>query len=148
MIKSLVNLALRSGIEKIPLLVKPTEEVKVEEKVVVRTDFVAVEEQKEEIEEFELKNFVLEEEFNQDQDFLQAVEKGEASPNPKEEDHILAVGEKSAYPKALSTKQSIEEPSVLLSTSSLSISSVEEEFDLSKSMLEDERNHGDQVADQ
>ncbi|KAH9292447.1 hypothetical protein KI387_042372, partial [Taxus chinensis] len=30
----------------------------------------------------------------------------------------------------------------------LSSSSAEEEFDLSNSMLEDERNHGDQVTDQ
>ncbi|KAH9313176.1 hypothetical protein KI387_028211, partial [Taxus chinensis] len=47
------------------------------------------------IEEFDLENFTLEEEFNQEQDCLQATEEGEAAPNPKEEEHIPAVGEKS-----------------------------------------------------
>lgn len=56
--------------------------------------------------------------------------------------------EKITDPRALSTKQSMGEPLVLFSTSSLPSSSTEEEFDLSKSMLEGERNHGDQVADQ
>ncbi|KAH9327857.1 hypothetical protein KI387_044349, partial [Taxus chinensis] len=100
------------------------------------------------IEEFDLKNFMLEEEFNQEQDCLQTLEEGEATPNPKEEEHILVVEEKSADPRALSTKQATGEPPVLLSTSPLSSSSTEEEFDLSNSMLEGERNHGDQVADQ
>ncbi|KAH9293650.1 hypothetical protein KI387_041142, partial [Taxus chinensis] len=100
------------------------------------------------IEEFDLTNFMLEEEFNQEQDCLQTLEEGEAAPNPKEEEHILVVEEKSADPRALSTKQATGEPSVLLSTSSLSSSSTEEEFDLSNSMLEGERNHGGQVTDQ
>ena len=75
-------------------------------------------------------------------------EEGEAAPNPKEEEHILAVEEKSADPRALSTKQATGEPSVLLSTSPLSSSSAEEEFDLSNSMSKGERNHGGQVTDQ
>ncbi|KAH9323530.1 hypothetical protein KI387_018169, partial [Taxus chinensis] len=99
-------------------------------------------------EEFDLTNFMLEEEFNQEQDCLQTLEKGEAAPNPKEEENNLAVEEKSADPRALSTKQVTEEPSVLLSTSSLSSSSTEKEFDLSNSILESEGNHGGQVADQ
>ncbi|KAH9296845.1 hypothetical protein KI387_028527, partial [Taxus chinensis] len=75
--------------------------------------------------------------------------KEKAAPNPKEEDHIPAVGEKIADPRALSTKQATGEPSVLLSTTSpLSSSSAEEEFDLSNSMLKGERNHGGQVTDQ
>ncbi|KAH9328193.1 hypothetical protein KI387_000301, partial [Taxus chinensis] len=85
---------------------------------------------------------MLEEEFNQEQDCLQTLEEGEAAPNPKEEEHIPAVEEKSADPRALSTKQATGEPSVLISTSPLSSSSTEEEFDLSNSMLEGERNHG------
>ncbi|KAH9291037.1 hypothetical protein KI387_044166 [Taxus chinensis] len=156
MIKSLVSLALKFGIEKIPLLVKPTEEAKVEQ-MVVRTDFVAAEEKdlavptrplEQQIEEFELTNFMLEEEFNQEQDCLQTLEEGEAAPNPKEEEHILVVKEKSTYPRGLGTKQATGEPSILLSTSPLSGSSTEEEFDLSNSMLESEANHDDQVADQ
>ncbi|KAH9307082.1 hypothetical protein KI387_011486, partial [Taxus chinensis] len=70
-----------------------------------------------------------------------SVEEGEATPNPKEEDHIPAVEEKSEDPRALNTKQAIEEPLVLPSTSSLSSSNVGEEFDLSNSMIEDEGNH-------
>ncbi|KAH9295535.1 hypothetical protein KI387_039123, partial [Taxus chinensis] len=100
------------------------------------------------IEEFELTNFMLEEEFYQEQDYLQVVEEGEAAPNVKEEEHILAVKNKIVDPRALSTKQAIREPSVLISTSYLSSSSAEEEFDLSNSMLEDEINHDDQVTDQ
>ncbi|KAH9292522.1 hypothetical protein KI387_042292, partial [Taxus chinensis] len=95
-------------------------------------------------EEFDLTNFMLEEEFNQEQDCLQTLEEGEAAPNPKEEEHILAVEEKSADPRALSTNQATGEPSVLLSTSPLSSSSNEEEFDLSNSILESEENHGGQ----
>ncbi|KAH9288395.1 hypothetical protein KI387_032512, partial [Taxus chinensis] len=77
----------------------PTEEAKVEQ-MVVRTDFVEEEdlaaptcpvEQK--IEEFDLTNFMLEEEFNQEQDSLQTLEEGEAAPNPREEEHNLAVEE-------------------------------------------------------
>ncbi|KAH9288709.1 hypothetical protein KI387_032826, partial [Taxus chinensis] len=48
MIKSLVSLALKYGIEKIPLLMKPTEEARVEEQMVVKTDFVAAEEEQKE----------------------------------------------------------------------------------------------------
>ncbi|KAH9307653.1 hypothetical protein KI387_035564, partial [Taxus chinensis] len=52
MIKSLVSLALKYGIEKIPLLMKPIEEAGVEEQMVVRIDFVAVEEElKEEVDQ-------------------------------------------------------------------------------------------------
>ncbi|KAH9296232.1 hypothetical protein KI387_039820, partial [Taxus chinensis] len=121
------------------------------------TDFVAAEEEdlaaptcplEQQIKEFDLTNFMLEEEFNQEQDCLQTLEEGEAAPNPKEEEHNLAVEEKNADPRALSTKQVTEEPSVLLSTSSLSSSSTEKEFDLSNSILESEGNHGGQVADQ
>ncbi|KAH9316222.1 hypothetical protein KI387_024849 [Taxus chinensis] len=173
-------------------MVKPSKEVGVGEQVVVKTDFVAAEEeQKEEadqqsvclessvhvgtlfegnadsiqvtqsaieeesleedlavptcpleqqIEEFDLTNFVLEEEFYQEQDCLQVVEKGEATPDPKEEEHILVVEEKIVDPRALSTKQAMGEPLVLFSTSSLPSSSAEEEFDLSNSMLEVHEN--------
>ncbi|KAH9309041.1 hypothetical protein KI387_036952, partial [Taxus chinensis] len=100
------------------------------------------------IEEFDLTNFMLEEDFNQEKGCLQTLEEGEAAPNPKEEEHILVVEDKITYPNALSTKQATGEPSVLLSTSPLSSSSTEEEFDLSNSMLEGERNHGGQVANQ
>ncbi|KAH9294674.1 hypothetical protein KI387_038262, partial [Taxus chinensis] len=72
----------------------------------------------------------------------------EAAPNPKEEEHILVVEEKSADPRALSTKQATGEHSVLLSTSPLPSSSTKDEFDLSNSILESERNHGGQVIDQ
>ncbi|KAH9296272.1 hypothetical protein KI387_039860, partial [Taxus chinensis] len=91
---------------------------------------------------------MIEKEVIQEKDGLQAVEEGEAAPNPKEEEHIPAMEEKNAGPRALNTKQAIEEPSVLPSTSSLSSSNVGEEFDLSNFMLEDERNHGKQVSDQ
>ncbi|KAH9320352.1 hypothetical protein KI387_043948 [Taxus chinensis] len=97
--------AAKFGIEKIPLLVKPTEEAKVEQ-MVVRTEFLAA-----------------------------------------EEEHIPVVEEKSADPRALTTKQATGEPSVLLSTSPLPSSNAEEEFDLSNSMSESEGNHGGQVAD-
>ncbi|KAH9315883.1 hypothetical protein KI387_024510, partial [Taxus chinensis] len=100
------------------------------------------------IEEFDLKNFMLEEEVNQEKDCLQAAEEGESAPNPKEEEHIPAVEEKNAGPRALNSKQAIEEPSVLPSTSFSSSSNVEEEFDLSNFIFENENNHGDQVADQ
>ncbi|KAH9324069.1 hypothetical protein KI387_004247, partial [Taxus chinensis] len=146
--------ALRFGMKNIPLMVKPIEEANVE-KMVMRTDFVEEEdltaptsplEQK--IEEFDLKNFMLEEEFNQGQDCLQTLEEGKAAPNPKEEKHILAMEEKSADPRALSTKQDTGEPSVLPSASPLPSFSTEEEFDLSNSILESEENHGGQVTDQ
>ncbi|KAH9308000.1 hypothetical protein KI387_035911, partial [Taxus chinensis] len=121
----------------IPLMVKPTEEARVGEAdqwwlglFEGSADFqVAVEEEdltvptcplEQQIEEFDLTNFMLEEEFNQEQDCLQTLEEGEAAPNPKEEEHIPAVGEKSSDPRALSTKQATGEPSVLLSTSPLS----------------------------
>ncbi|KAH9317137.1 hypothetical protein KI387_018906, partial [Taxus chinensis] len=144
----------------IPLLMKPLEEVGVKEQMVARTDFVVAEEEQKGVAdqqsiclEYSVHVGTL---FEGNADPVQIAnishegqkEEGEAATNPKEEEHILAVGEKSADPKALSTKQVIEEPSVLLSTSSLSSSSTEEEFDPSNSMLEDERNHGDNVADQ
>ncbi|KAH9321436.1 hypothetical protein KI387_016075, partial [Taxus chinensis] len=93
-------------------MVKLTEKARVGEQVVVRTDFVAAEEEdlavptcplEQQIEDFDLTNFMLEEEFNQEQDCLQTLEEGEAAPNPKEEEDILAVEEKSADPRALST---------------------------------------------
>ncbi|KAH9310811.1 hypothetical protein KI387_025846, partial [Taxus chinensis] len=46
------------------------------------------------IEEFDLENFMIEKEVIQEQDGLQAAEEGEATPNPKEEEHIPAVEEK------------------------------------------------------
>ncbi|KAH9311581.1 hypothetical protein KI387_026616, partial [Taxus chinensis] len=81
-------------------MVKPTEEAKVEQ-MVARADFVAAKEEdlavptcplEQQIEEFDLTNFMLEEEFNQEQDCLQTLEEGEAAPNPKEEEHIPAMG--------------------------------------------------------
>ncbi|KAH9300177.1 hypothetical protein KI387_011760, partial [Taxus chinensis] len=62
------------------------------------------------IEKFDLKNFMLEEEFNQEKDCLQTSEEGEAVPNLKEEEHTLVVEEKIAGPRALSTKQATGEP--------------------------------------
>ncbi|KAH9297265.1 hypothetical protein KI387_028947, partial [Taxus chinensis] len=100
------------------------------------------------IEEFDLTNFMLEEDLIQEQDCLQTLEEGEATPDPAAEEHILAMEEKVADPRALSTKQATGEPLVLLSTSPLSSSSAEEEFDLSNSMLEGEINHGGQVTNQ
>ncbi|KAH9306101.1 hypothetical protein KI387_010505, partial [Taxus chinensis] len=50
-----------------------------------------------------------------------------------EEDHIVL--------EALSVEQATKEPSDLPPTSSPSISNVEEEFELSNFMLEDEGNH-------
>ncbi|KAH9297327.1 hypothetical protein KI387_029009, partial [Taxus chinensis] len=149
----------------IPLMVNPTKEAEVGEQMVVRTDSVAAEEeQKEEsseeniavptcpleqqIEEFDLTNFMLEEELIQEQYCLRKLREEEAAPKAKEEEHILVVEEKIADPRALSAKQATEEPSVLLSTSSLSSSINEEEFDLSNSILESEGNHGGQIADQ
>ncbi|KAH9328135.1 hypothetical protein KI387_000243, partial [Taxus chinensis] len=70
----------------------------------------------------------------------------ETTPNPKEEEFFLAVEEKNVDPKASNIKQVIEEPSILPSTSSPSSSNVGEEFDISNSMLEDDGNHGEQVA--
>ncbi|KAH9303307.1 hypothetical protein KI387_014890, partial [Taxus chinensis] len=96
----------------IPLMVKPIEEARVGGQVVVRTNFVAAEEEdlavptcplEQQTEEFNLTNFMLEEEFYQEQDCIQLVEEGEAAPNPKEEEHNLAVEEKNADPRALST---------------------------------------------
>ncbi|KAH9310879.1 hypothetical protein KI387_025914, partial [Taxus chinensis] len=57
-----------------------------------------------------------------------------------EEDHTVL--------EAPSVEQATEEPSVLPPTSSPSSSNVEEEFDLSNFMFEDEGNHGTQVANQ
>ncbi|KAH9318998.1 hypothetical protein KI387_020767, partial [Taxus chinensis] len=57
-----------------------------------------------------------------------------------EEDHTVS--------EALSVEQATGEPSVLPPTSSPSSSDVEEEFDLSNFMFEEERNHGEQVANQ
>ncbi|KAH9304330.1 hypothetical protein KI387_008734, partial [Taxus chinensis] len=48
------------------------------------------------IEEFDLANFMIEKEVIQEQDGLQAVEEGEASPNPKEKEKIPVVEEKNA----------------------------------------------------
>ncbi|KAH9321552.1 hypothetical protein KI387_016191, partial [Taxus chinensis] len=56
-----------------------------------------------------------------------------------EEDHIVS--------EALSVEQATEEPSVLPPTSSPSSSDVEEEFELSNFMFEDEGSHSDQVVD-
>ncbi|KAH9312043.1 hypothetical protein KI387_027078, partial [Taxus chinensis] len=76
--------AAKFGMTKIPLMVKPREEAKVE-RMVVRTDFVAAEEEdlavptcplEQQIKEFDLTNFMLEEEFNQGQDYLQTLEEG------------------------------------------------------------------------
>ncbi|KAH9299678.1 hypothetical protein KI387_031360, partial [Taxus chinensis] len=55
------------------------------------------------IKEFDLTNFVLEEYFYQEQDYLQVIEEEESAPNPKEEEHILVMEEKIADPRALST---------------------------------------------
>ncbi|KAH9288028.1 hypothetical protein KI387_032145, partial [Taxus chinensis] len=79
----------------IPLMVKPIEEVKVEEPVVAEVEFAA-----------------------------------------EEEDHTVL--------EAPSVEQATEEPSVLPPTSSPSSSDVEEEFDLSNFMFEEEGNHGEQ----
>ncbi|KAH9331677.1 hypothetical protein KI387_003785, partial [Taxus chinensis] len=46
------------------------------------------------IEEFDLEKFMIEKEVIQEQEGLQAVEEGEAAPNPKKEEHIPAVEEK------------------------------------------------------
>ncbi|KAH9301934.1 hypothetical protein KI387_013517, partial [Taxus chinensis] len=55
------------------------------------------------IEEFDLKNFMLEEELIQEQDCIRTLEEGEAAPDPAAEEHILAVEEKVTDPRALST---------------------------------------------
>ncbi|KAH9329420.1 hypothetical protein KI387_001528, partial [Taxus chinensis] len=57
-----------------------------------------------------------------------------------EEDHTVS--------EAPGVEQATEEPSVLPSTSSPSSSDVEEEFELSNFMFEDEGSHGDHVTDQ
>ncbi|KAH9321234.1 hypothetical protein KI387_015873, partial [Taxus chinensis] len=57
-----------------------------------------------------------------------------------EEDHKVL--------EALSVEQAIGEPSVLPPTSSPSRFDVEEDFDLSKLMIEEDRNHGEHVANQ
>ncbi|KAH9331280.1 hypothetical protein KI387_003388, partial [Taxus chinensis] len=49
---------------------------------------------------------------------------------------------------ALSVEQAIEEPSVLPPTSSPSRYDVEEEFEISNFMFEDEGNHGESIVDQ
>ncbi|KAH9311246.1 hypothetical protein KI387_026281, partial [Taxus chinensis] len=76
------------------------------------------------IEEFDLENFMIEKEVIQEQDGLQAAEEGEDAPNPKEEEYIPYVEEKNVGSRALNTKYAIEEPSVLPSTSSLSSSNI------------------------
>ncbi|KAH9328134.1 hypothetical protein KI387_000242, partial [Taxus chinensis] len=86
------------------------------------------------------------EEVKLEQDGLQIAKEGEATPNPKGEEYIPAMEEKNVVPEASNPKQAIEEPSILPSTSSLSSFSVEKEFYLSNFMLEDERNHVEQVA--
>ncbi|KAH9287430.1 hypothetical protein KI387_031547, partial [Taxus chinensis] len=88
--------AAKFGFTKIPLMVKPIEEVKVEEPVVDEAKFAA-----------------------------------------EEKDHIVL--------EAPSVEQATGEPSVLPSTSSPSRSDVEEEFELSNFMFEDEGSHGDRV---
>ncbi|KAH9324968.1 hypothetical protein KI387_005146, partial [Taxus chinensis] len=50
--------------------------------------------------------------------------------------------------EAPSAEQATEEPSVLPPTSSPSSSNVEEEFELSNFMFEDEGNHDEQVSNQ
>ncbi|KAH9301124.1 hypothetical protein KI387_012707, partial [Taxus chinensis] len=69
-----------------------------------------------------------------------------ATPNPKEEEYILAVEVDHIVSEAPSVEQSIEEYSVLHPTSSPSSSNVEEEFDLSNFTFEDEGNHGEKIA--
>ncbi|KAH9325097.1 hypothetical protein KI387_005275, partial [Taxus chinensis] len=101
----------------IPLLMKPSEEVGVKEQMVVRTDSVAAEEEKKGVadqqsicSEYSVHVGTL---FEGNADPIQISkishegqqEEGEVAQNPKEEKHIPAVGEKSADPKALSTKQ-------------------------------------------
>ncbi|KAH9323698.1 hypothetical protein KI387_018337, partial [Taxus chinensis] len=70
----------------------------------------------------------------------QAGEEG-ATPNPKEEEYILAVEKDHIVSEAPSVEQAIEEPSVLPPTSSPSSSNVEEEFEISNFMFEEEGNH-------
>ncbi|KAH9293198.1 hypothetical protein KI387_041598, partial [Taxus chinensis] len=63
----------------------------------------------------------------------------EAEFTAEEEDHIVS--------EAPSVEKATKETSILPTSSSPSISNVEEEFKISNFMFEDEGSHGDQITD-
>ncbi|KAH9288927.1 hypothetical protein KI387_033044 [Taxus chinensis] len=134
-------------------MVKPSEEAKFKEPVVVKADFIAAMEQEDHQSVCSECSVHVGTLFEEKYDPIRAtqsvqVKKEGSTPNPKEEECILAMEENNKVLEDSNMKKAAEEPLVLPSTSSPLSSDVEEEFDLSNFMFENEGNCGDQVADQ
>lgn len=129
-------MALRYGIEEIPLLVKPTEEEKDEYSMVVRTNFVAVEEEQLE----EIKSDLELDEGSIIEDFLFSFE----GPDLIDESIMEVTKENS---EAVNHEQVTQEVTDFSPTSSLQKYDFLDECVLRSFMFEDEAPHGEKIAD-
>ncbi|KAH9312688.1 hypothetical protein KI387_027723, partial [Taxus chinensis] len=170
--------AARFEFKKIPLMVKPIEEVRVEEPVVAEVEFTAEEEQEQQEENQQSVYGTFSEE---DADLIQVAqpvkEVEQPDPSPIEEEHMGEIkselrplneesiiedfllsfqgpdliNEPMMEDNTISETLSVEQQKNLeffLLLLSPSSSSVEKEFELSNFMFEEEGNHGELVADQ